>query len=186
MIAVSHLSSLPGMKPTQDGCRLQILDENDIPLVQELMEKCEEFFLLVGGLPPAEDEGRKIFCDLPNGKDVTDKTVFGLFYQGELAGVIDSIKNYPEESCWFIGLFLLRPDQRGQGIGRRWLGAYLDHAMSNGAVKIRLGVVEQNAAGRRFWEKNGFSMEARRPPVRYGAKDCVVLLMRRELYNGES
>ncbi len=171
---------IAGFEPLA-GYRTVILTDKDIPPAQTLMEECLDFFLLVGGLPPAEDEGRKLFRDLPPGKDEADKTVFGLLHQWKLVGVIDSVVDYPEEGSWFIGLFLLHPDMRGSGVGKSWLEAFLTHARDHGAKTVRLGVVEQNLAGRRFWEKNAFILEARRPPARYGGKDCVVLIMRREL-----
>ncbi|MHC1781715.1 MAG: GNAT family N-acetyltransferase [Anaerolineaceae bacterium] len=158
-----------------------ILTDNDAFTVQVLFEECQDFTLLVTALPAADDEGQKLFSDLPQGMKSEDKTVFGLFTNTKLVGVIDSIDGYPTEGMWFIGLFLLHPGCRGNGTGRVWLKAYEAYARAGGAKCIRLGVVEQNTRGRSFWEKNGFSFEARRPPVRYGNKDNIVLVMRKEL-----
>ncbi len=165
----------------EEGYRSFILTENDIPRAQVLMEESLDFFLLFSGQPAVENEGENLFSELPKGRQLTDKTIFGLFHQEKLVGVIDSVVGYPDEFCWFIGLFLIHPDWRGGGLGSNWLEAYLAHAKANGARTVRLGVVEQNIAGRRFWERNGFSLEARRLPMRFGVKDCVVLLMCKEL-----
>ena len=158
-----------------------ILTNDDVSAAQVLFEECQDFALLTTALPTVEDEGQKLFSDLPPGMIPEDKSVFGLFKGEKLVGVIDSINGYPSEGNWFIGLFMLHPDFRGNGAGRLWLKAYEAHARARGAKCIRLGVVEQNTRGRSFWEKNGFVFEARRPPVRYGNKDNIVLVMRKEL-----
>jgi ribosomal protein S18 acetylase RimI-like enzyme len=62
-----------------------------------------------------------------------------------------------------------------------WLEAYISYARSRNINAVRLGVVEQNEPAQAFWEVNGFELEARRPPVRYGKIDNTVLVMRREV-----
>ncbi len=174
------------IRPEGDGWewgeyRTIFLGPPDAALAQTLFEECLDFSLLVTDLPPAADEGDKLFSDLPPGKEPSDKTIFGLLRGEKLVGVIDSIIGYPTDKIWFIGLFLLHPACRGSGIGGKWLRAYEKYARENGAEQIRLGVVEQNAGGRAFWEHNGFVLEARRPPVRYGNRDNIVLVMKKGL-----
>jgi GNAT superfamily N-acetyltransferase len=161
--------------------RTVVLAGDDAILAQVLFEECQDFALLITALPAAEDEGQKLFSDLPPGMKPENKTVYGLFKGEKLIGLIDSIDGYPEGGDWFIGLFMLHPDFRGKGTGRIWLKAYESFARAGGAKSIRLGVVEQNTGGRCFWEKNGYILEARRPPVRYGNRENIVLVMKKEL-----
>jgi GNAT superfamily N-acetyltransferase len=161
--------------------RTFVLTKDDAAVAQVFFEECQDFALLTTALPTAEDEGQKLFSDLPTGMKPEDKTVFGLFENENLIGVIDSINGYPTVGEWFIGLFMLHPHCRGKGTGGKWLRAYEAFARAGGAKSIQLGVVEQNLRGRNFWEKNGFVFETRRPPVRYGNKDNIVLVMRKEL-----
>lgn len=158
-----------------------ILSMNDYQLAQGLFEECSEFSLLVSGLPPKQTEGQDLFTDLPPNRNIQDKTVFGLFHQQKLIGILDSFKGYPKEEDWFIGLFLINPAFRNQGIGKRWLKAYQAFASENQASAIKLGVVEQNKDGRKFWEENGYSVEAIRSPMRFGVNDCTVLIMNKKL-----
>jgi GNAT superfamily N-acetyltransferase len=158
-----------------------VLSNSDHQIAQTLFEECSEFSLLVTGLPPKETEGQDLFTDLPPNRTVQDKTVFGLFHQQKLIGILDSFKGYPKEEDWFIGLFLINPAFRRQGIGKHWLAAYQAFARENQVKAVKLGVVEQNEDGRKFWDENGFSVEAIRPSMRFGVKDCVVLLMSKRL-----
>jgi ribosomal protein S18 acetylase RimI-like enzyme len=53
--------------------------------------------------------------------------------------------------------------------------------LSQGAVEVRLGVVEQNKAAIRFWEKMGFSLLEICPPKIFGIKEQKVLVYKSKI-----
>ena len=163
------------------GCTALQLDQQALPSIQTLLEKCDDFYILVSGLPAKPDDPQELFTDLPPGKTYADKTVIGFYKGGELIGILDSIRGYPAQGDWFIGLMVLDPAERGNGLGRSLLDAYESWAASFGAQVVWLGVVEENQRGLKFWQQSGFQVIEKRPPRRFGNKEQAVYLCRKSL-----
>ena len=71
----------------------------------------------------------------------------------------------------------VRPEHRGQGIGR-WLLLYLiDEARQAGCVNIVLEVRPSNEAALRLYEKTGFALIGRRKRYYPDKEDALVLLL---------
>lgn len=69
--------------------------------------------------------------------------------------------------CYLAELYV-RPERRGQGLGRALLTAAIDTARDAGADHIDLGTSEDDRAARRLYERNGFSnREGRDGPLMY-------------------
>lgn len=153
--------------------------------VQTFLEQCQDFQLLTHGEPVQPGEGKELLEDLPPGKQLQDKFLFGIYeLEGRLVAVLDLVRDYPDRSTWWIGLLLLLPSERGSGLGRQIFEALLGWLRGEGAEKIGLGVVGENTAAQRFWERNGFQLIAERPPQRFGSKEQIVLVYSRPLEPG--
>jgi len=160
---------------------LELLTLVDAPALQELLERCADFSWLVEGEPPSPHAARDILADLPPGKSLVDKFMYGIFRENALVGVLDAIRGYPQQGAWWIGLLLLDPAQRGRGTGEQALLTFEDWAGQQGAQALMLGVVVENQRGLQFWQRMGFALVETRPPRRFGQKEQVVLVMRKEL-----
>src|SRR5512135_1009182 len=100
------------------GFSVHILVHEDLPALQVLYEKCQDYMLLVDGHPAGENAAEEEFGDVPPGKTAEDHFMFGIFGPlNELAGLLDVARDYPQECTWWIGLLLLAPELRSQGIG---------------------------------------------------------------------
>lgn len=162
------------------GSQTRLLQPGDELLVQALLEDCADYFELVTGLPAGPSAGASLFAERPEGRGPEDKFVFGVFSEpAALIGLLDVIHGHPYPSDWFIGLMLLSPPHRGQGLGRRLYLAFVTWAMGQGAQRILLGVVEQNERACRFWKRLGFEPLEKRPPARHGNRENVVIVMKR-------
>jgi hypothetical protein len=60
---------------------------------------------------------------------------------------------------WYIGLLLVAPDRRRNGLGARFCRTLLSWMARQGAKTVRLVVHQQNVDARRFWERQGFAHE---------------------------
>ena len=140
-----------------NGCRLRQLSERDGAAVQELCERCGDYFRLHGGEPPSKNAAAEIFASLPPGKTQKDKFVFGVETPtGALAGVVDLVRDFPENGVWMLGLMLLAPGERGNGLGRAAHAELVQWAKALGAKSVRIGVIEENRDGARFWDSLGY------------------------------
>ena len=158
-----------------------LLQPEDGPIVQPLLERCTDYFQLVTGLPPGPAEAQGLFIDLPPDKTYDDKILIGLFDQADtLIGLLDAIRNYPEPGVWHIGLLLIDSTHRKRGRGAEVYQAFEDRSRSQAAQAVRLGVFEQNEKAQRFWQRMGFT-EIEREHRLFGALDGILIVMRRSL-----
>ena len=154
--------------------RLSGEEETD---VQALCERCSDFFELIEGRPPEKDAGKGILFDLPPGKELQDKYVIGVYKEkDDLIAVIDLVKDYKVPGEWIIGLLMIDPRERGNGLGRALHDLIINWVSEENGRKLRIGVVEENRRAYRFWCEMGYG-EVDRVKSTYGNKDHIVIVM---------
>ncbi len=168
---ISDLFSIPGYS-------LRVLSQEDIPQLQAFYERCADYSLLVDGYLPRPDAAVSLLMDHPPDRTVEDKLLIGIYLPPQtLVGILDAVKDYPEQGAWWIGLFLIDPAYRNQGLGRKVVSAFKVWLVTQNAEGILLGVVEVNEKAFKFWQSLGFEVIERRPPVRIGDLTHVVITM---------
>src|SRR6266704_116523 len=116
--------------PAVEGYSLRQLRPQELPLLQALCERCagvmqQDAGLQQGlslehilGLPPGPSMAQDLARALPPGKEYDDKFLLGIFAgPQELVGVLDVIRDYPAQGEWWLGVLMLDPARRGQGLG---------------------------------------------------------------------
>ncbi len=155
---------------------------DDSPALQALYEKCLDYMLLVDGHPASPDAGETEFNNVPPGRSTEDKFMFGVVnQQGELVGLVDVLRDYPQAATWWIGLLLLAPEVRSLGIGRKTVEGLTEFVRASGGNAIMVGVVEENERAYRFWMSMGFEFIYRTEPQQFGDKMQTVSIMRRRI-----
>ena len=134
----------------------RLLGPPDLRALQALFERGEDYFAIATGQRPAPDEAPRAFVAGPPTKAVDDKRIIGIFAGHELVGVLDAITDWPAERAWTMGMLLLDPRHRGQGLGAAVLAAYEAWAASEGATQLQTAVVTHHAPGVRFLERHGY------------------------------
>jgi RimJ/RimL family protein N-acetyltransferase len=158
----------------------KLLDPEDAVVLQKLYEQCTEFALLTDGHPPTPTAAREEFDAVPDGKTTQDKYIFGLFaQQNDLIGMIESIRCYPDNQTWWLGLMMLSPEQRSQGLGTEFYRAFENWVSAQGLKQISLSVVEANELGLQFWRSLGFEVIRKTEPRQFGNKTHAVYVMSR-------
>ncbi len=162
------------------GQAVAFLSAKDPGDLQGLLERAADYYLLVCGESPAPGAAQRLMADLPPGKTLDDKLVMGVFGDQGLIGVMDVVRDYPERGVWWIGLLLLDPVTRGQGLGEALYRSFEPWAGQLGAQAIGLGVVEKNVRAVHFWKRLGFIALDKKPQT-VGRLDQVVLRMWRQI-----
>lgn len=158
------------------------LTVQDADALQRLFETCGDFFELTNGMPPIPTAARDEFSDVPDGKSPQDIHAFGLVaHRSILVGVIIAVQHYPDAETWWIGLMLLAPEHRGQGIGAKFYRAFEQWLAEHGVVHVSLCAIAPNHTGRQFWQQMGFEVIRRTASRPYGCKTHVVYVYRRTL-----
>jgi ribosomal protein S18 acetylase RimI-like enzyme len=113
-----------------------------------------------------------------------DKFLYGFLDRDDaIIGVLEGLRDYPDDAVWWVGLLLLAPEARGYGVGRKIMEAFSEYVRLEKGTGIMLGVVEENQAAYRFWQGLGFELVRQTEPRLFGRKTQKVNVMRRELIN---
>lgn len=107
---------------------------------------------------PSKEKVKEIFTALPPGKSYEDKFVLGIFKgSGKLIGVIDVVKNFTFDGEWIIGLLIIDPKERENGLGKSVHEALIAWAVKLGAKSFRVAAIEDNHRGIKFWSGLGYT-----------------------------
>ncbi|MFZ3005099.1 MAG: GNAT family N-acetyltransferase [Phenylobacterium sp.] len=124
--------------------------------LQELLERCEDFEVLVTGHPPDPQAAKDLLVEIPPDHALRDKFVIGIWTDDGLTAAIDLLRDFPEAHVWYLGLLLIAPEARGSGFGARIVAALKTWIIAQGGRSIRLVVQDQNPDALRFWLAQGF------------------------------
>jgi len=162
--------------------RLCKLESEHLQPLQHLCERCADFVELVEGQEVSPGASQELFQDMPPGKSLSDKFLYGIFDRnGEMRGVLEGMRHYPDETTWWIGLLMLDPEVRGRGLGRKIVDGFSAYVRSEQGKSIMLGVVEENQTAYDFWQQQGFTLVRQTEPRPFGKKVQSVYVMQRDL-----
>ena len=156
------------------------LDEADLPALSRLCLKCTAFYELVEGKPATDATAAEILGPLSSEYAHGVRHVWGVKRGGELIAVADLLQGHPDVRDWYIGLLLIDPKHRRQGLGTQFCTGILNWIGSLGGSTVRLIVQQQNAGARSFWERQGFEIE-REVLNRSGRRESVVWILVRRI-----
>lgn len=128
----------------------------DRAAVLEMLTEAQDYYHLWLGRAPNDEDVENVFTAGPPGCDPADSYRIGLYVNDRLSGVAELSFGFPEPEDAYLGLMILAPRARGEGIGE----IFYDHvealARKSGAPHLYLGVLDANPRGRAFWERMGF------------------------------
>lgn len=159
------------------GYKIKHLSKDNNNIVERLCEKCSDYYILSDGVFPSKEEIDKIFTDLPPNKNIEDKFLLGAYKSDELVGIVDIIKDFPTTGEWMLGLMLIEPEERGNGLGKTIHEALVEWAKDLGAKTFRIGVIEDNYKAFNFWSNLGYT-RIKEINMDFTSKTHVVNVMR--------
>lgn len=142
--------------PVVEDALLAFIGGSAVAELQELLERCEDFEVLVTGHPPDPHAARDLLTEVPPDHPPRDKFVIGVWTDDGLTAIIDLLRDFPQPHVWYLGLLLVAPEARGSGFGARIVEALKAWVRSHDGRAIRLAVQDQNPAALRFWLRQGF------------------------------
>lgn len=136
----------------ENGYLIKTLTKVNHSEIKQLYDLCSDYHMLASGRSATEEDVDDIF-KYSEKKTVEDSLTLGVYDNSEvLIGIVDIFKDYPEIGTWMIGLLLLSPSERNKKLGRDVHEEIKRYALSEGAIKLRIGVLEDNIDGQRFWD----------------------------------
>ena len=156
---------------TVPGHTVRRLGDADVGVLQDLFERCADHFALHDGEPPGPEAASIELADVPPGRSLADKHLHGLVDPHDparLIVVLESVTGFPDPDTWFLGLLLIDPAWRGDGLGGAMLAGFEAMVGESGFTAVRLAVIRPNTDGRRFWAWHGFEWLATREQRPFG------------------
>ena len=138
------------------GYEIKRLSYEDTEALQALLGESSDYMELAFGRPTKPTDAVSLLRHVPKDKSLDDKRTIGIYDREKLIGILDIVKDYPTPETWFIGLLLFVPSVRNRSLGSKVFRALVAALKNTDARTINISVVNQNTAGRRFWEKLGF------------------------------
>ena len=166
--------------------KLKFLTKADFAAVAQVWQDASDYAMLSEGQLDPIQETNDFFDSLPPGKSPADKFSLGCFLENEnenLVGIVDLVRDFPAPKTWMLGLLLLIPSARGQGLGQRTLQQIEAFAKQAGAEKLRLAVLADNPAALHFWQQNGFQSpnnQANQAQQTFGQKTHQLIIMEKK------
>lgn len=132
--------------------------ENHIE-IKYLYDLCSDYHIMCSGENATDKDIAEIF-KYTDKKTMEDSLTLGAYNNERLLiGMVDIFKNYPENKTWMIGLLLLSPSERSKNLGKIIHEEIKEYATSQGADEFRIGVIEKNVKGKKFWDSLGYKQE---------------------------
>lgn len=147
---------------------LKALYREDIPGLQDLLEKCADYLEFQDEGPVSSTAAERLFQERPENIGPENKTIFGIYLKETqaLIGVFDIITEYPDPTTLCLGLLLIDPAYRDKGNGMTAYCEFEKWALSRKISRIRLGVLDGNDQGLKFWNKAGYTETGERKPYK--------------------
>lgn len=151
----------------------------DYKRVADLMHRASDYVQMETGKANNPGFVHSALTDSPPNCGPDDIFLRGLERpDGTLAGFAGSIRHFPEQGHWYMGLLILDPNVRRQGLGYTAAKHVINEARADGAPCIRIAVLDVKKGARTFWDKLGFEHErtVRADPKGDGHKRHVLKL----------
>ena len=157
--------------------RLSPLDPGQVPLLQPIYDACSDYFRQSSGQPAAAEQAA---ADLQTAGQDEARHILGIFWEDNIAGIIDLRFGDPGPLDTRLGLILLAPEHRRRGIGSwalRILEAWL--ARDTPVEQVVAAVPANDHAAQGFFLANGYAFTGQSTRVLAGDTRMRLLEIRK-------
>jgi GNAT superfamily N-acetyltransferase len=134
------------------------IEPDDEPGILELFASCDDWFEAVTGGPSGPGDVQSLFYALPEGANFEDKRLFTVRDGEKIVGLVDVVAGHPHRRACAVGMFLIAPSHRRQGVGTAVAGTLLTEARSLGFEEVTATNNAEWKAGTAFLRHLGFAI----------------------------
>ncbi len=130
----------------------------DVPLLQAFFDANPEYHVTVSGAPAGPGDAREDFHAMPPAEWPCARKWVLLFVneEGAVVGMADILADLFAPGIWHVGTFIVATRLHGSGAAQAMYAGLERWMKDSGARWSRLGVVECNLRGERFWRQVGY------------------------------
>ncbi|MCL2527032.1 MAG: GNAT family N-acetyltransferase [Defluviitaleaceae bacterium] len=138
--------------------KIEPITKQNFEQIFKVYDSNQDFFLLTQGKKATIESSIGDIGAIPPSCTLGQKIYLGIWENDEVISILDIIIGYPEETCLWIGLFLVHGSFHSKGIGSKLIQAVFKAAKEAGYTLAQLGVIENNVKGIAFWQRHGFAV----------------------------
>lgn len=138
--------------------REQIEPEDEAGLL-ELFDQCNDYFEVATGGPSAPGDVQSLFYALPDGASYDDKRLFTVRDGERIIGLVDAVMRYPTVTSCAIGMFLIAPSHRHQGIGTAVADVLIDELRQIAIDNVTASADDRLPESVEFLTSLGFTLD---------------------------
>jgi len=176
---VSHMANSSIFKNRKVAVR-QLNHHQEFAILNDFCVQNSDFFDFQSGINGHLQAAEEILTDLPPGKQLTDKSIWGAFEQDRLLAIIEGTADYPEKGIWYLGLFIIDDSLKKTGFSSEYYHHFETILLPDSADTIRIAVLSGNQTALKFWLKKGY-VEIKRKEKTFGNKTHLLIVMEKEL-----
>jgi len=129
------------------------------PITEDLLEETLEILnanslynVLENGSPQRTiEEARNEFLN-------QDTESYLIVLENKYIGIIDFLKNNPNDGCPWIGLLMIHGKYHSMGYGKMVYKIFEEKLIQQNYNKVRIGVLQENRIAYKFWTSLGFQL----------------------------
>ncbi len=155
----------------------------DVPRLQAFFDANPEYHVTVSGAPAGPGEAREDFHAMPPAEWPCTRKWVLLFVDdgGAVVGMADILADLFARGIWHVGLLIVATGLHGSGAAQAMYAGLEGWMRASGARWSRLGVVECNLRGERFWRQVGYREVRQRSDYPVGARRHLLRVMAKPL-----
>lgn len=136
------------------------MEPEDEPGVAEVLGACDDYLVAATGSPALPADVQSLFYALPDGADYRQKHLLVLCDGAAVIGVVDAVEGHPDPGTCSVGMFLLAPHVRREGVGDRAARYLLKEAAARGIRHVTATCPQRWAPGLAFLRSLDFEVRA--------------------------
>jgi len=140
----------------------QPITEDLLDIVLEILNSNPHYNILENGNPLRTiEETRNEFLN-PNTES------YLIFLENKYIGIIDFLKNNPNDNCPWIGLLMIHGEHHSKGYGKLAYNLFEEKLKQQDLNKVRIGILRENTGAKKYWTSLGFKFYANK---KWGEKE---------------
>lgn len=132
----------------------QPITEDLLDIVVEILNSNTHYNILENGVPSRTiEEAKNEFLN-------QDTESYLIFLGNKYIGIIDFLKNNPNDNCPWIGLLMIHGEYHSKGYGKMAYNLFEEKLKLQNCNKVRIGILQENKTAKKFWTSLGFKFYA--------------------------
>lgn len=132
----------------------QPITEDLLDIVVEILNSNTHYNILENGVPLRTiEEAKNEFLN-------QDTESYLIFLGNKYIGIIEFLKNNPNDNCPWIGLLMIHGEYHSKGYGKMAYNLFEEKLKLQNCNKVRIGILQENKTAKKFWTSLGFKFYA--------------------------